>query len=44
MSLVIGGFRGQFDCAEMNQRTIGSPVNRVVIHDALVICDLDMDV
>ena len=44
MSLVIGGFRGQSDCAEMNQRTIGGPMYRGVIDDVLVIGDLDVDV
>jgi len=28
----------------MNERSIGRPMNRGVIHDVLVICDLDMDV
>ena len=44
MSLVIGGFGSQFDCAEMNEGTIASPMNRGVIHHVVVICDLDMDV
>ena len=44
MGLVIRGFRGQPDSAETNQRTIGSPMNRGVIHHLLVICDLDVNV
>jgi hypothetical protein len=40
MRFVLGGFRRELDGAKTNHRPIARPVNRRIIHDVALICDL----